>query len=328
MLVIIGDLHLSSLREHHRIIGEEFLKFYENWELNNPDNEVLFVGDLVQSAINGGVVIDFLERLYVTSRFKKIHLLKGNHDEKRRDGVLQLSYEFLRNKASVCIYDRLTITNIQGHKILMLPHYIPVDDEPPMYTYYSSLHETELKDEEFTLIAGHFMRAEDAFSKNDGVANLDKLKSKYLCLGHLHTRMYPHIYIGSVYPNKINEHEPNRAAWIIDDNGEKSEFKLPPFAEFITVNYPDPLPKTDSLVPIYTITGCNSEKLVYAKYGKIHLRKIVRGLDITSKKDGIVIHTLDTKTLTSKALFREFLKAQSAPINRSTAQLCLSMLND
>lgn len=323
MLVVLGDIHFSSSKNYFVAAGEKFLSWFQQWELNDKDNELLLLGDLVHSSVNGGVVIEFVERMARYSRFNKIHIIPGNHDLKRRDGIDQLAYEFLRHNDDVVIYDRITEASIQGMNVLLMPHYIPRPGEPPMLEYYSRAYERFTGD--YDLVVGHFMEEKLSFGISDAVFNLDKLHTKHLCLGHLHTRTDPNIYVGSVYPNRTNENDPRRAA-ILFDRGIRSEQLLPVFCEFQTVQYPNELPDTKALVPIYTITNCTSESLVRHRYGNIFIRKIVRGLDIPSKTEFSPGRRDGGQALDVCEMFTRFMKTQEPPLDRRVAGICLSSL--
>jgi len=323
MICILGDIHFSSAKDYFAAIGNAMLGWFRDWKFNKKGNELLLVGDIVHSSVNGGIVIDFVERLYQYSSFDRIHIIPGNHDLKRRDGVIQLAYEFLRNKDRVSIYDRMTAANIQGHSVLMLPHYIPGANEPSMNEAYSKLHLTQKGP--YTLAVGHFMEESMSFGMTDTVRNLDKLNTKHLCLGHLHIRSNPEIYIGSMYANKINEGDPRRAAWIIDETGNRQEDLLPVFCDYLTAKYPDPLPSTQACVPVYTITNCVNEKLARALYGDIYIRKIIQQLAIPERnKDDASDES--AVSLDPLELFKDFMKTTPTPLDRRVATLCLASL--
>lgn len=278
----------------------------------------------MHSAVNGGIVIEFVERLVRDSRFDKIHIVVGNHDIKRRDGVVQLAYEFLRNKSNIAIYSKPEAVIIQSKQVLMLPHYITESSsEISMQDAYSALHES-YKHMHFDLVVGHFMEESMSFGMSDTIQNIRKLKTRQLCLGHLHTRVDRSIYIGSVYANKINEGDPSRAAWLIGQDGIRHEDRLPIFCDYQTVKYPDPLPVNDALVTAYTITNCSSEKLARLQYGSIYIRKIIqqlgnleRGKDVSSEAE-LKLDPLE--------LFKDFMKAVSSPLDRRVAAVCLASL--
>lgn len=325
MLVVLGDIHFSSARPYSVATCEAFLDWFKDWELNNADNALLLLGDLVHSSVNGGLVIEFVERLWRYSRFDEIHIIPGNHDIKRRDGIDQLAYEFLRNHDGVYIYDRATVAHIQKLSVVMLPHYIPGPHELGMIEHYSNA--WNYFTDEYDLVVGHFMEESMSFGTSDAVLNLRKLRTRHICLGHVHTRTNPEIYVGSVFPNRTNENDNSRAAVCFDSSGNRSEYPLPVFCEYITVQYPNDLPRTNALVPIYTITNCTNEQIARLRYGDIHIRKLVRGLDIASKSEYSTGNAELTQLDTAK-LFQDFLKAQDPPLPRAVAAICSTSLKN
>ena len=98
MIAILGDIHFDSSKDYFIRICNEFISWFDQWKYNCKGNELILAGDLVASSLNGGIVIDFLERFYRSSRFDHIHIIEGNHDRKFIEGEPQLAYEFLRNK--------------------------------------------------------------------------------------------------------------------------------------------------------------------------------------------------------------------------------------
>ena len=324
MIAILGDVHFASLKEYHVKIGEAMISWFSTWKYNNPENELILTGDIVHTAVNGGLVIAMLERFVNASRFAVIHIVPGNHDMKRHENVVQLAYEFLRKRPNVVIYDRDTVATIQGKKVLMLPHYIPQNShEPPMLEYYSSLYKKY--PDTYDLLVGHFLEEKASFG-GACVKNLDKLSVKKICLGHLHTRMFPE-YIGSMYANKSNEADPTRAAWIFDNAMNCIEDPLPVFCEYLSVEYPEPLPESNAVVPIYTVNNCPTEAQALRQYGPINIRKVIHALN-TSTKSSDEIDKASIENFNVVTLFKEFLQTRDTPIDRRVASLCLSLLTE
>lgn len=320
----MGDIHFASNKDYFVAIAEHLLDWFDCWEYNNESNELILAGDLVQVYINAGLVIEFLYQLIKESRFKKVHIIEGNHDKKLKDNRYQLAYSFLNHEPNVVIYDKATVVNIQDMVVLMLPYYVAQGNQIPMEEYYSSLYKEKEFQRHFDLLVGHFSQKGDLFVGSNGVDNLDKLDVDRICLGHIHTRIAPSKYIGSVYANRVNENAYDRAAWIIGKNFFKED-PLPLFNEFLTVRYPDPLPESKALVPIYTINNCDTDTIAKTLYGNIFIRKVSR--DITSSSlVGEGISSGDVASYSIKDLFEEYLNSQETPIDDRIVQLCTSSL--
>lgn len=320
MICILGDLHLTSRKDYLLQTCLCFLDWFKDWDKNNKDNTLILAGDLVDSHLNGGVVINLIDKLYNYSNFEEIHIVVGNHDKKKVDGYDQLAYEFLKNKDNVYIYEELTESIIEGLKVLFLPYFL--DHIHPMNEFYSNLY--KIKKEQYDLLVGHFADESASFKGSvDCISNLDKLNVKKICLGHIHTRfIHPERYIGSIYAcNKI-QNDPTRSAWYYDD-GEWKEERLPIFNEYITFSYPNPLPKSNAEVPIYTILNCASESLARRKYGNIYLRKVtIDKEDIGYKKKELDFEFESIKNIDVNKLFKEFIDSQNPPLLKEIREEC------
>jgi predicted phosphodiesterase len=327
MIAILGDIHFNSSKDYWIEVSLQFLKWFENWQYNNSNNELILAGDLVHSSVNGGVVISFLEKLANASRFAKIHIVVGNHDIKRRDGIVQLAYEFLRERDNVLIYDRMQVATIQSRRVLMMPHYIPEQRETVMKMAYSNAYKVYA--DHYDLVVGHFLESSVFYGGSDSIENLSKLDAKHLCLGHVHNRVDPRIYIGSVFPCRHTETDTRRAAWILLDDTActKIEDPLPIFCEFASIRYPEAIPATAALVPIYTITNCASEAAARSVYKNIYIRKVITGLGAAQSSMTDIENTAEEE-LNAYQLFTEFLKLQSPPLERSVVSLCRPMLEN
>ena len=275
MICILGDLHFRSDKDYFIATCENVLSWFREWKFNSEKNELILAGDLVEQATPGGLTISFLEKFVSYSRFRKIHICVGNHDDKKINGIQQLAYEFLSNKLNVIIYRVATETIIGDKKVLILPYFTGINDSGmTMREYYSSIYKNPLFKNNYDLVVGHFSGPDVLFSDSpDCASNLEKLNGR-ICLGHIHTRnINPKRYIGSIFACKKSENDYTRAAWICDKSGKWSEDPLPLFNEFISVTYPQELPDTKALVPIYTVLNCGSEKIAKQKYGNIFIRR-------------------------------------------------------
>ena len=123
------------------------------------------------------------------------------------------------------------------------------------------------------------------------------------------------------------ENDDTRSAWVYDDlNGEWSEELLPKFNEFIEVEYPKPLPESDAVVPIYTITNCASEAVARSVYGDIFIRKVTPSkVDSSSKSEAMEVSG-GTMDLDVAKMFREFSEANAKTYDKETLDACARLL--
>ena len=326
MIYILGDIHFSSRKDYLIATCKEFLNWYENWSANNENNILILAGDLVDSHINGGLVIDFLEKFANSSRFSEVHVVVGNHDARYQDSIRQLAYEFYKRKSKFHVYEEATEVTIEGLKCLFLPYYWGTNEyDLTMVEYYSTIYKNKAFSNNYDLAVGHFSGEDVSFAGSvDCVKNLDKIKTKKLCLGHIHTRnVNPERYIGSVYAGRKNENDYTRAAWYYDGKQWKED-KLPIFNEFLTVTYPNSLSESKALIPIYTILCCGNEKLARQKYGdRIFIRKVTsENVDVGVKKRGNNTEFESLKNIDIKELFKDFIKTQDPPLTPEVKIKC------
>lgn len=331
MIVILGDIHFSSVKDYYIAICNKFLDWFEGWDKNKEGNQLILAGDLVQNALNGGEVIDFLERLYIKSKFDWIHVVVGNHDLKKVDGIDQLAYEFYKRKPKVTIYSQPVETLLNDRKVLMLPYFDDVNEYGfTMSDYYGSIYKNPKFSNDYDLVVGHFSGDDVSYEgSTDCVKNLKLIKTKKLCLGHIHTRETdPSKYIGSVFSNRKGENDNTRAAWVWDTiNNTWSEEKLPVFSEFLQVTYPEDLPATDALVPIYTILNCGSERLAKERYGNIFIRRVRANLsDAVLKRMESSDNFLSLNQTNIGTLFTSFLKEKDPPLDEKVQEECKAAL--
>ena len=331
MICILGDIHFNSSKEYYRDICETFLDWYSAWKLNNRNNTLILAGDLVESAANAGIVIDWLTRLLNTSRFNHVYVCVGNHDKKIISGIPQLAYEFYKNHHNVTVVEDITALSIEGADVLFLPYYSGVNSLGlSMHDYYSQIYKMKDYSKHFDFVVGHIGGSDALFEgSNDCIDNLDKLHADRLCFGHIHTRSSnPDRYLGSVYACKRNENDSTRAAWIYDPVSRSwSEDPLPVFAEYVTVHYPDDLPSTNAKVPVYTILNCASSDLAKKRYGEIYIRKVVStDYEVSGTSKTSISPTSSTRLMSLKDLFQDFVDAQSPPLDVSVLEKCESLL--
>ena len=331
MICILGDIHFNSSKDYYRDICEAFLGWYRDWKYNKNTNTLILAGDLVESAANAGIVIDWLTRLLDYSQFNHIYVCVGNHDKKIISGVPQLAYEFYKSRDNVTVLESIAHINIEGAEVLFLPYYSGVNASGlSMHDLYSELYKTDKYSRHFDFVVGHVGGPDALFEgSNDCIDNLDKLDTGRLCFGHIHTRSSnPRRYLGSVYACKKNENDNTRAAWLYDPKTKRwSEDRLPVFSEYVTVSYPEELPSTNAVVPIYTILNCTSTELAKKEYGDIRIRKVVSTpYEITETNDSTMAPASSTRSMSLNDLFRDFVASQPSPLDEMVLKKCESLL--
>jgi len=328
-LHIFGDIHFSSLQPWRLSLGDAFLDWFMAYQPGpREQNSFLCLGDYTDSAVLPGEEVAQLKRFIdiAKGKFKQIYLLTGNHDLKLYKNKPQLSFEFLKYEEGVIILrEPAEVLDIEGIRILSLPHYNYRTDIPSMWEHYGNLPKV-IRDQHFDLVCGHF--SDTSAQLFDHTIDISYLKTNYIVLGHQHIRASSH-YTGSLFPCKISENNSPtpRAIWIFekkDNKVIKCEIPLPKFGEYRVAEYPKPLPKTDAQITIWTILGCESEKIAAALYGDIFIRGIAANF---IKKNNNIIASDDTFVLGDPTtVFNEWIKTAKTPVSRSVAALVRKML--
>ena len=330
-ICVLGDLHLRDDHTYFSKASEDFLNWFQNWGRNEKENTLILAGDLVESSLLSGNVAEYLERLIKYSNFNSIHICVGNHDKRKYHNDDQLAYEFFKNKANIYIYEKATETVIEGKKVLFLPYFLGLNGiGKTMSEYYGEISTNKYFTNDYDLVVGHFC-GDDAslWGGSDCVPNLDKINTKKLILGHIHTRGYkPSVYIGSVFACKKNENDNTRSALVLD-NDEWIEERLPVFTEFLTVIYPNPLPRTEALTPIYTVLNCKSEAIALSKYPNIAIKRTTTEMsEITGGARNFVSEQeFDAvKKLSNTEMFKKFMEANKLSYDDSVWGDCLKLM--
>lgn len=331
MIAILGDLHLRDDQPYWRAVCEAFLDWYREWPINSKGNDLILTGDLVETPVLSGTVVDYLEKLIEWSDFDSIHICVGNHDRKKMNGHEQIAYKFYNNKKKVHLYEAATSTNISGKSVLVLPYFLGTNKhKQTMREFYSNLWNDNKFKKHYDLVVGHFCGSDCVFPGDTGyVDNLEKIDADHIILGHVHTRsVNPDRYIGSVFANKKSENDKTRAAVIIRDDNSRYEERLPVFNEFIAFNYPNGLPESEAVVPIYSVLSCASETVARVKYGDIFIRRTTPDMsDFIPKRNVQLDVKLDSiQNMDLEEMFRSFCKSQSNQFGSEIEEDCLKML--
>lgn len=325
--IVLGDIHFRDDKPYWKVICEKFLDWFKNYEKNNSENNLFLAGDLVEDKILSGIVADYLYRFLRYSKFKNIYICVGNHDRKEYHNSYQLSYEFYKNYSNVHIYEEASEINVDGFKVLILPYYQGVNRYgKPMNEYYSNIYKNKIFSNNYDLVLGHFSAEDkDLFGSSECISNLDKINAKKIILGHIHTRGMGEdtYYIGSVFAGKKSENDYRRCAMVYKD-GVWSEDKLPLFNEFLSVTYPEELPESKALVPIYTILNCTSESVALSKYKGIFIRRVTTdSIDVSiGKRADMDRQFSSVKEMDTRLLFQAFIDSQEPPLEKEIIKDC------
>jgi len=214
-MIVIADLHIKSVEPFYSSIKQ----FLEHLIETYPNDEVVQLGDIFDtSTIHGDVLYEITD---ILKRFKKIHILQGNHDTSRRAGLLT---KHMNHHDNIVVYDKMTEVEIEGHRCLMCPW------------IYNSKEVYEQVGWEGSYAFFHVTNPEDSFHEEDGV-NTDKIKA-YQVFGHTHTSHYIRdnkIVLGIQIPSRNLETACDYL--YVDKNGGKDFIVPPKYFEYQDINY-------------------------------------------------------------------------------------------
>jgi len=280
MNVVLGDLHLSDSRPWSWDVSNRIVDFITNHPLNNKNNTLILLGDLTEDAFLSGQMFFLLMRLFLNLRFKSIYVLIGNHDIKRnKQGQLTCSLNFLQhdlfNKNVTLIYQP-SFFESENMAILALPFIFPQFAEGwSSVKDYEKMQGSKL-DKEYDLIVGHFQDTSVKLPSES--VDIEYLKTKFYALGHIHDKNHPR-YVGSIVPNSIEGSGlPRYIRTYIKD--KETLIEIPKIMDYYTVTFPDPLPKVESQVPVWTILNCQDESIAKTHYGDIYIRKCINNISM------------------------------------------------
>ena len=310
-LIVVGDLHFQSLRPWSVPVGRRVVEELNSNPLNNPNNTLVLLGDLTELAVLDGAVFSMLMSLFMGAKYKKVYILRGNHDGKVVDGKVVATFDFLKDAKSrslfpvpIVVIEEPQALMVEGLECLFLPHLF--EDGVHSLSQYEAggVYEPLLRNTQYDVVFGHFtntMRPEPG-RKYD----VSYLQATYWCFGHNHNPGPG--YQGSHIPNTIAEANQNRQVRTYEWDGKVKETILPAprILDYYTVKFPEPLPAVEAEIPVWTISECTDEAHARAQYGDIYIRRCLYDLTTDSAsfdRQNMAMTTKNGETLTVEQLF-------------------------
>jgi hypothetical protein len=309
MAVIIGgDLHLSDERQWSYEVSKKIVAYIATHSSNNPDNILILEGDLPERAFISGQVIDLIHSLFLSLKYAKTYIIKGNHDTKlNKVGQETLVYEYINSDPqfrNIHIIEQPTILDYDDMKFLMLPHKLP--DGTISNKDYEHL-DSKFTDHTYTAVLGHF--SDTSIPIPGETIDISYLKTKYTTLGHYH--IPSENYIGSIVPNSTKEAGYPRH-FIKFESGIRTYLPIEPILEYVSVSYPDSLP-VKAAINVYTIYNCSDMAVARQQYGPdVYIKEAImaqRGATAGSISIGGGIDLSTDKTYSE--LFMEYMAQET-----------------
>lgn len=307
--IIIGDLHFRS-EEPFYSSSVAFCKWFVSQSFNNPDNNAIFLGDIVNSAKSNGKVNYLMVNLFFNYlKFKNIWILQGNHDYSKRDGS---GLDPLKAKDNIVLINILQEFLVNEKKCLFLPYFYPVSLMKETYENFNS----NIK---YDYIFYHFDDETIFFGGKARGINISHLKGKRIG-GHIHKKQ--NNYLGSVSIVRADERKKGSFLYHL----EKDEYIcIPTFLDYVIIDYSKGLNvENESSAPyiIYDIINAPSKELAEEKFkdyyrGKISTKKNIQ-IESSSSKAG--------KKKSIKEYFKEFLQLNN--IDEKLSVILLEVLEN
>ena len=263
-LVVCGDIHLQSKSPKYDNAIDTLNWIFNNKDLNNENNSILFLGDLCEINSPFSCFEKFVDYFVNYSKFNQIYLLTGNHDVANLDNVLAL-FRPLKNVKVITDWEIIKFYNCN---FLMLPHYSHEGTEKlSMIETYSNLYKTVT--EEFDYAFSHVEDETQHFSKK--FVDVSKLNVKRWLNGRIHNgnAWNGGHYLGSACMNSVAESGVDKKIAIIDGETKECEFvTLPKFLEYYEVSYPDSLQKIDTKYGLFIVKNSIDKNTTLEEYSK------------------------------------------------------------
>ena len=263
-LVVAGDIHLQPKSPKYDNAIDTLNWIFNNKDLNNENNSILFLGDLCEINSPFSCFEKFVDYFVNYSKFNQIYLLTGNHDVANLDNVLAL-FRPLKNVKVITDWEIIKFYNCN---LLMLPHYSHEGTKKlSMIENYSNLYKTVT--EEFDYGFSHVEDETEHFSKK--FVDVSKLNVKKWLNGHIHNgnAWDGGHYLGSACANSVAEHNIDKKIAIIDGETKECEFvTLPKFMEYYTVEYPNKLEKPKTRYAIFAVKNVLDKNIALEEYSK------------------------------------------------------------
>jgi len=286
-VIFVGDLHFSDDKDWKIAVGHKMIDWMKNFPENKKENTLVLSGDITDKSLNTGTVYKMLEDFIRACTFKKIYIIKGNHDIHYKNGVQSYTGDHLRTNPKIVILDKPgEVLEIEGFKVLSLPHYTFLEGYPNMEHYYSNLYK---KVKEVDIIAGHISdESLPLFSNID----LSKITAKWRSLGHIHSPMN-NSYLGSLYPTSISEYAGNRFYHKYVHGQPKVIGKIPILLKYEQVIYPQKAKINKEYIQVFTVLNYPT---------KVEDSTIYKDLYIKQRISGKLIDVFDEELGTSDIL--------------------------
>lgn len=288
--IVIGDLHHQVKEPKCFQVPLLMNELIEKLDLTNPENILIFAGDLVEKVSDPHNLLGYYNDLF-TNTFKdnQIIIVEGNHDRNLETDIMDV-FKPLKN---VTVIAQETVMTLEQTNWLLLPHYDHENTKlEPMHIFYTKLHE-KYADKVFDFGVAHVDDEQQPgkYKKCD----LSKLNVNQWLSGHIHRETVTKggRILGASILNSLAESGKTPLVARVNLNTKRHEFiKVTKFLEYYDVIFPEPLPqKLHTQYGIFTVTESLNKKETSDYYSKM------------AEKNG---YTFYARKIISKKIKQEF----------------------
>jgi hypothetical protein len=331
-ILVVGDLHLNrNSPKYDQVIDFLNWLFLESG-YNNEETLLILLGDLVETLDDPSELLEIYIDLFINkSKFNKIKVLKGNHDENMNSSFTSA----LRPLHNVEVIEYYKEDIIEGVKCLFLPYYDHTKiKDIPMYERYSDPNKYMKNyvdsNSNYDYVFHHVEDEQNHYSKK--YCDLSWIKTDNWLCGHIHTENVTKggRILGAPIFNSSTESGKTPYIARIDISTKKYELiKVPIYLEYYSVDYPTDLPEIKTKYAIWTVNESLNKKETIDYYSKQAKEK---GYEFYSRrinskrmeKKLVEGNKEDTNKKTDIELFEQY--AKDNKIDNDIADICRTII--
>lgn len=298
-IVVFGDLHFRDTEPYYSCC-RQFIDWFESTEENNSDNIGFFLGDIFHKPKNSGQTNDLVVEFFLRKlRFKKIYILRGNHDFSKREGDALQIFDSIENIEIIRFPEELEIEDVP---VLCLPYLYPFQvEKKSMKDLYGDSSFYDRFELDHRYIFGHF--GEETAGTYGVEVTLPKELKGTRIFGHIHSQMNS-VYLGTPYRTRYDEKNRKKFELLSIDTstGNSERIEIPDLLQYDTITFGDDV-KDSEVLTIYDIENAPSIEDAYEKYNFLYIREVRKKFQ---KQERTVSETELVDNLSLKDLFAEY----------------------
>ena len=314
-VVVFGDLHFRD-KEPHYSVCLKFIEWFRDHELNSQDNIGFFLGDIFHKPKNTGKTNFLVKEFFFSSlKFKKIFILRGNHDYSRREGDALRVFDQDSRIEVIRDPKELSIGNVS---VLTLPFLYPYSikditgERTTMKTYYENKENPLYSSKSWDYIFGHF--GEESAGKYGQEAEVPFLEGTRV-FGHIHLQMSD-VYLGTPYRTRYDERKRKKFELLSIDSETKENVRvpIPSFLDYDTIKFGTKIiHEPEDRYVLWDIEEAPSKESALEMYEGHYIREVRKAF--TKQNRTISEDTISSDGFNVKELFSKYVETNKVSEN-------------